>query len=108
MKISIFQVDAFTNELMRGNPAAVCPLSEWLSDELMQKIAAENNLSETAFFVKKDDRYELRWFTPTFEIDLCGHATLATAFVLFELLGETTKILIFLCAKLKAARLLTI
>ncbi|MEJ7861575.1 MAG: PhzF family phenazine biosynthesis protein [Pyrinomonadaceae bacterium] len=95
MNLSIYQVDAFTNKLMSGNPAAICPLSEWLPDELMQKIAAENNLSETAFFVKKDDRYELRWFTPTFEIDLCGHATLASAFVLFELLGETTNVLKF-------------
>ncbi len=84
MKLDIYQVDAFAKEVFKGNPAAVCPLDEWLDAELMQKIALENNLSETAFFVKKDDIYEIRWFTPTFEIDLCGHATLASAFVIFE------------------------
>lgn len=86
MKLDIYQVDAFTKEVFKGNPAAVCPLESWLDAELMQKIALENNLSETAFFVKKDDVYEIRWFTPTFEIDLCGHATLASAFVIFEIL----------------------
>lgn len=91
MNLTIYQVDAFTKEVFRGNPAAICPLEEWLDAELMQKIALENNLSETAFFVKKDDIYEIRWFTPTFEIDLCGHATLASAFVIFEILQiETT------------------
>ena len=64
MEIKIYQVDAFTNQLFGGNPAAVCPLMEWLSDELMQKIASENNLSETAFYVPKDDEFELKWFTP--------------------------------------------
>ena len=87
MNLTIYQVDAFTKEVFAGNPAAVCPLDEWLDAELMQKIALENNLSETAFFVKKDDVYEIRWFTPTFEIDLCGHATLASAFVIFECLN---------------------
>ncbi len=86
MKLEIYQVDAFTKQVFKGNPAAVCPLDEWLDAELMQKIALENNLSETAFFVKKHDVYEIRWFTPTFEIDLCGHATLASAFVIFECL----------------------
>ena len=86
MNLTIYQVDAFTKEAFKGNPAAVCPLDEWLDAELMQRIALENNLSETAFFVKKDDIYEIRWFTPTFEIDLCGHATLASAFVIFEIL----------------------
>jgi PhzF family phenazine biosynthesis protein len=86
MNLQIFQVDAFTKKPLGGNPAAVCPLDEWLSDETMLKIAAENNLSETAFFVKKDDFYEIRWFTPTVEIDLCGHATLATSFVIFNCL----------------------
>jgi PhzF family phenazine biosynthesis protein len=86
MNLKIYQVDAFTKEVFKGNPAAVCPLDEWLDAELMQKIALENNLSETAFFVKKDDLYEIRWFTPTYEIDLCGHATLASAFVIFEVL----------------------
>jgi len=91
MNISIYQVDAFTNKPLSGNPAAVCPLSDWLPDEMMQKIAAENNLSETAFFVKKDDGYEIRWFTPTIEIDLCGHATLATSFVIFNCLNLEEK-----------------
>ena len=86
MKLEIYQVDAFAKEVFKGNPAAVCPLEEWIDAELMQKIALENNLSETAFFVKNDDIYEIRWFTPTFEIDLCGHATLASAFVIFEYL----------------------
>jgi len=85
MKLKIYQVDAFTSELFGGNPAAVCPLESWLPDELMQKIAMENNLSETAFYVKNKNGYEIRWFTPTVEVDLCGHATLATAFVLFNL-----------------------
>ena len=83
MNLPIYQVDAFTNERFKGNPAAVCPLTEWLEEQTMQKIAAENNLSETAFYVKNDDTYEIRWFTPAGEVDLCGHATLATAFVLF-------------------------
>jgi PhzF family phenazine biosynthesis protein len=87
MNLQIFQVDAFTKTPFGGNPAAVCPLQEWLPDEMMQKIAAENNLSETAFFVKKDDGYEIRWLTPTVEIDLCGHATLATAHVIFNCLN---------------------
>ena len=88
MKIPLFQVDAFTGRVFGGNPAAVCPLEAWLDDAKMQAIAAENNLSETAFFVEAGDHYELRWFTPTAEVDLCGHATLATAHVLFALLDE--------------------
>ncbi len=91
---TIFQVDAFTSKLFGGNPAAVCPLETWLSDMQMQSLAAENNLSETAFFVKEDEGFHLRWFTPEFEIDLCGDATLATAFVLFNYLdyaGEVIK-----------------
>jgi PhzF family phenazine biosynthesis protein len=86
MRIPIYQIDAFTNERFKGNSAAVCPLSEWIDDKLMQHIAAENNLAETAFFVKLDKGYELRWFTPTGEVDLCGHATLASAFVIFTYL----------------------
>lgn len=86
MNLQMFQVDAFTKKPFGGNPAAICPLEEWLDTETMQKIALENNLSETAFFVKNNDVYEIRWFTPTFEIDLCGHATLASAFVIFECL----------------------
>jgi PhzF family phenazine biosynthesis protein len=79
----MYQIDAFTSELFRGNPAAVCPLDEWLPDALMQSIAAENNLSETAFFVPRGPDWELRWFTPAAEIPLCGHATVASAFTLF-------------------------
>ncbi len=82
----IYQVDAFTGHLFGGNPAAVCPLESWLPEETMQAIAAENNLSETAFFVLGEAKNELRWFTPTLEIDLCGHATLASAFVVFQFL----------------------
>src|SRR6201998_3403630 len=87
MTIPIYQADAFTNRLFGGNPAAICPLTEWIPDETMQKIAAENNLAETAFFVADGDGYKLRWFTPEFEIDLCGHATLASAHILFTELG---------------------
>lgn len=82
-KNALYQVDAFTTELFGGNPAAVVPLSQWLPGETMQSIAAENNLSETAFFVKKGAGYDLRWFTPAVEVDFCGHATLATAHILF-------------------------
>lgn len=84
MKLKLFQVDAFTNQLFGGNPAAVCPLDDWLPDEQMQQIAAENNLAETAFYVPQGDQFGLRWFTPAVEVDLCGHATLATAMVLFN------------------------
>jgi predicted PhzF superfamily epimerase YddE/YHI9 len=84
MNIPIFQVDAFTNKVFKGNPAAVCILEKWLDDKILQDIAEENNLSETAFIVKKDNYYDLRWFTPKIEVDLCGHATLATAFVIFS------------------------
>jgi len=83
MNIDLYQVDAFTDRPFHGNPAAICPLESWLSDELMQAIAAENNLSETAFLVSAGNRYQLRWFTPVSEVDLCGHATLAAAFVVF-------------------------
>lgn len=82
----LFQVDAFADHLFSGNPAAVCPLPAWPADALLQAIAAENNLAETAFFVAAGRHYELRWFTPTAEIRLCGHATLASAFVLFNCL----------------------
>lgn len=85
--ITQYQIDAFAQRVFEGNPAAVCPLERWLDDALLQAIAAENNLSETAFFVASDAKYELRWFTPVAEVDLCGHATLAAAFVLSELLG---------------------
>lgn len=84
MEFKQYVVDAFTDKVFKGNPAAVCVLSEWLPDRLMQNIAKENNLSETAFVVKKGSEYELRWFTPGGEIDLCGHATLGTAYVLLR------------------------
>jgi PhzF family phenazine biosynthesis protein len=84
MKLPIFQADAFASELFKGNPAAVVPLTEWLPDDTMQKIAAENNLSETAFFISEDDHFHIRWFTPKAEVKLCGHATLATAHILFN------------------------
>lgn len=88
MRIPIFQVDAFSDKLFGGNPAVVCPLPGWLPDETLQAIAAENNLAETAFFVEKESGYHLRWFTPACKVDLCGHATLATAYVLFSELGR--------------------
>lgn len=87
MKTPYFVVDAFASKRFQGNPAGVCPLTKWLDDGTMQNIAAENNLSETAFFVPRGADYELRWFTPATEVDLCGHATLASAFVLFSELG---------------------
>ena len=83
-RIPLYQVDAFASRVFTGNPAAVCPLEQWLPDEQMQGIAAENNLAETAFFVKNGDGYHLRWFTPTVEVNLCGHATLASAFVILN------------------------
>lgn len=86
----MYQVDAFTDRVFGGNPAAVCPLEAWLPDHLLQSIAAENNLAETAFFVAEADGYRLRWFTPVAEVDLCGHATLASADVLFRILGYTS------------------
>lgn len=91
MKLTIYQVDAFTDRLFSGNPAAVCPLAdEWPADSLLQNIAKENNLSETAFYVRRGDGYHIRWFTPTVEVDLCGHATLAAAWVLFNSEGHAS------------------
>jgi PhzF family phenazine biosynthesis protein len=84
MEIPLYQVDAFTKRVFAGNPAAVCPLNEWLDDATLQAIAAENNLSETAFFVREGETLRLRWFTPACEVDLCGHATLASAYVLMN------------------------
>ncbi len=86
-KYKIYQVDAFASELFRGNPAAVIPLEAWLPDSVLQNIAIENNLSETAYYVPTEEGFHLRWFTPKFEVELCGHATLATAHVLFEHIG---------------------
>jgi PhzF family phenazine biosynthesis protein len=87
MTIPIYQVDAFTNKPFGGNPAAVCPLEAWLPDELLRKIAMENNLSETAFLVPEGEGWRIRWFTPAVEVELCGHATLASAHVLYRHLG---------------------
>lgn len=87
MNIPIYQADAFTSKIFGGNPAAICPLNEWLPDLQMQAIAMENNLAETAFIVKEDNGYRIRWFTPTVEVDLCGHATLAAAHIYFNHLG---------------------
>lgn len=88
MEIPIYQVDAFSGAVFAGNPAAVCPLEEWLPDETLQAIAAENNLAETAYFVPNGGTFHLRWFTPACEVDLCGHATLASAYVLFHELKQ--------------------
>ncbi|WP_064197104.1 MULTISPECIES: PhzF family phenazine biosynthesis protein [Emticicia] len=95
MQLPIYQVDAFSDKLFGGNPAAVVPLKEWLSDEVMQKIALENNLSETAFFVHTNDGFDIRWFTPAIEVNLCGHATLATAYVIFNVLKYSKDIINF-------------
>lgn len=95
MTLPIYQVDAFTSHVFGGNPAAIVPLDKWLSDDLLQKIALENNLSETAFIVKESEGYHIRWFTPVVEVDLCGHATLATAFYLFEIEQVTLEKLSF-------------
>lgn len=89
MDLKIYQVDAFAEKTFQGNPAAVCPLDEWLPSSIMQLIALENNLSETAFFVQEGQDYRIRWFTPASEVDLCGHATLASAHVLYQHLGLT-------------------
>jgi PhzF family phenazine biosynthesis protein len=91
VKLSLFQVDAFTDKVFSGNPAAICPLDRWLDDQTMLAIAAENNLSETAFCVREGAQYGLRWFTPKSEVQLCGHATLATGFVVFNILEPGTR-----------------
>ena len=95
MTIPYFEVAAFTNRPFAGNPAGVCQLEEWLPDSVMQAIAAENMLAETAFFVEQKDHFALRWMTPLVEMDLCGHATLASAHVLIKHLGRTESVLRF-------------
>jgi PhzF family phenazine biosynthesis protein len=95
MELQLYQVDTFTDELFKGNPAGVCPLDHWISDELMLSIASENNLSETAFFVKLNNAFNIRWFTPFAEVDLCGHATLASAFVIFNCMNYKNDTIIF-------------
>lgn len=93
MKLNIYQIDAFASRPFTGNPAAVVPLERWLPDDVMLNIAMENNLAETAYFVANGDGYDLRWFTPSVEMDLCGHATLASAYLIFEELGtDKTKL----------------
>ncbi|MGR9087772.1 MAG: PhzF family phenazine biosynthesis protein [Gammaproteobacteria bacterium] len=95
MKLTLYQIDAFASKPFEGNPAAICPLETWLPDELMQAIAAENNLSETAFLVPDESGYHIRWFTPLHEVKLCGHATLAAAYVIFTLQGNKEKSIAF-------------
>jgi len=95
MKLKIYQADAFASGLFKGNPAAVVPLYEWLPDGIMQQISAENNLSETAFFISEGDHFHIRWFTPKSEVNLCGHATLATAHILFNELNFQKNQLVF-------------
>ncbi len=95
MKLPLYQVDAFTNEVFKGNPAAVCPVETWPLEATLQAIALENNLSETAFFSGSQGHYQLRWFTPTVEVDLCGHATLASAFVIFERIDPGLRQVVF-------------
>ena len=97
MKLKIYQVDAFADKVFTGNPAAIVPLETWLSEDQMQKIATENNLAETAFFVKNEKGFYIRWFTPTDEVPLCGHATLASAYVLFEILNFKEEKILFEC-----------
>lgn len=95
MKLNIYQIDAFANKAFEGNPAAVVPLDRWLGDSVLQAIAMENNLSETAYIVPNEKGYDIRWFTPTSEVDMCGHATLASAYALFELLGYEEETVLF-------------
>lgn len=95
MRLPLYQVDAFADALFQGNPAAVCPLEQWLPDSVLQAIASENNLSETAFYVGREGRYQLRWFTPACEVDLCGHATLAAAHVAFQTIPAPGNTILF-------------
>jgi PhzF family phenazine biosynthesis protein len=95
MRLPLYQIDAFADGPFTGNPAAVCPLEAWLPEAVMQAIAAENNLSETAFFVPEGDGYRLRWFTPATEVDLCGHATLASAYAIFRYLQPELRRVVF-------------
>jgi PhzF family phenazine biosynthesis protein len=95
MSIPYYQIDAFTGSLFSGNPAGVCLLTDWLPDATLQSIGAENNLAETAFVVQRDSYFDLRWFTPTLEMDLCGHATLASAHVIFRHLGYRDSVVRF-------------
>jgi PhzF family phenazine biosynthesis protein len=106
LKLNLYQIDAFAEKPFEGNPAAVVPLDGWLPEDTMQAIAEENNLAETAFFVPAEGGYHIRWFTPVREVQLCGHATLASAFVLFEILGYEADLVVFdsLSGRLSVAR----
>ena len=95
MELTLYQIDAFTNQVFSGNPAAVCPLEVWLPDSTLQAIAEENNLSETAYYVPMGSEFHIRWFTPASEVNLCGHATLAASYVIFELTGHPTNTITF-------------
>jgi PhzF family phenazine biosynthesis protein len=95
MKLDIYQIDAFSEKVFKGNPAAVIPLEQWLPNNIMQNIAYENNLSETAFFIPAKKGYHIRWFTPKSEVKLCGHATLASAYVIFNILNENSNEIVF-------------
>ncbi len=95
MKLKLYQIDAFAKNTFEGNPAAVCPLDNWIDESIMQKIANENNLSETAFFVKDKNQFYIRWFTPSKEVDMCGHATLASAYVIFDILNYQESEIVF-------------
>jgi len=95
LKLKLYQIDAFAKNIFEGNPAAVVPLEHWIDELIMQKIANENNLSETAFFVSQGNQFSIRWFTPSNEVDLCGHATLATAYVIFEILNYQESEILF-------------
>jgi len=95
MELTLYQIDAFANQLFKGNPAAVCPLSEWLPEETMQAIAMENNLAETAFFLEEEAGWRIRWFTPATEVKLCGHATLASAYVYFMHIAPDAEQIVF-------------
>jgi PhzF family phenazine biosynthesis protein len=97
MKLTLYQIDAFASKLFSGNPAAVIPLDKWIDDELMQNLAMENNLAETVFFVPNGNDFDIRWFTPEVEINLCGHATLASAYVLYNILGYKKSTINFHC-----------
>jgi len=95
VRIPFYQIDAFANQVFKGNPAGVCPLKKWLPDDILLAVAAENNLSETAFFIPQQDYFDLRWFTPVAEVDLCGHATLASAYVIFNELDYKGEAILF-------------
>src|SRR5690349_5375269 len=97
MKLTMYQIDAFAEKVFTGNPAAVIPLDKWIDDALMQQLGMENNLAETVFFVRNGNEFDIRWFTPEVEINLCGHATLASAWVLYNIMGYDQPTITFNC-----------